>query len=252
MSLQNGTVQAAYIPCPTCPLRAKGPFKDYPNADIKFLDALKKEHITVSAGRDIISAGDANPPLFTLYSGWAFRYKMLPDGRRQILNFLLPGDPIGFQAHMHDAAPHSVQTLTQVQLCSFHRNRIWDLFKYHPELAFDLTWLTAHEENAVDEGLLSAGQRSGSERVAALLLHLCKRADSLGLSDDDGIAFPLTQTHIADALGLSLVHTNKTLRKLERMGLHQIKNGRLKLLNPRALEKLASAYEEPVPLRPLL
>lgn len=241
-----------YVPCPSCPLRANGPFKDYADRDIKFLDDLKKDHVAIEAGRDIVHAGDPDPPLYTLFSGWAFRYKLLPDGRRQILNFLLPGDPIGFQGHMFEASPHSVQTLTNVELCSFHRNKIWELFRSHPELAFDLTWLTAREECFVDDHLLSVGRRSAVEAVGALLIHIHKRADALGLHRGGGVEFPLTQAHIADALGLSLVHTNKSLRKLTKMGLHEIKNGALTLSNGRALGKLAQMFDEPVSLRPLL
>lgn len=249
MTVTNGST---YVPCHSCPLRAHGPFKQYADRDIRFLDDLKKDHLSIPAGRDIISAGDSDPPLCTLYSGWAFRYKMLPDGRRQILNFLLPGDPIGFQAHMFDAAPHGVQALTDVQLCTFHRGKIWELFRSHPELAFDLTWLTAREEGLVDEGLLTIGRRSALESVGTLLIHIYKRAEALGLTYNGGVVFPLTQTHIADALGLSLVHTNKSLRKLTKLGLHEIKNGVLTITNGRALEKLTQFFEERVVARPLL
>jgi CRP-like cAMP-binding protein len=242
----------SYVSCPSCPLRANGPFKQYGDRDISFLDELKKDHIGAAAGRDIVNAGDENPPLYTLFSGWAFRYKMLPDGRRQILNFLLPGDPIGFQGHMFDAAAHSVQALTDVELCSFHRGKIWELFRAHPELAFDLTWLTAREECLVDESLLTVGRRTAVEAVGVLLIQLYKRADALGLQKNGGVQFPLTQTHIADALGLSLVHTNKSLRKLAKLGLHEIKNGALTLLNGRAFDKLAQWWDEPVKPRPLL
>jgi CRP-like cAMP-binding protein len=252
MSAYEGGMAAPYIPCPTCPLRAKGPFKDYPNADIRFLDVLKKDHLTFPAGRDIVEPGDPDPPLFTLFSGWAYRYKMLPDGRRQILNFLLPGDPIGFQASMFDSAPHGVQALTDVQLCAFHRSKIWELYRSHPELAFDLTWLTAREEGVIDETLLSVGRRTALERIGMLLIHIYKRAESLGLMRNGGVAFPLSQSHIADALGLSLVHTNKTMRRLAKLGLHEIKNGSLEIKNGRALERLATFFEEKVVARPLL
>lgn len=242
----------AYVPCPTCPLRAQGPFKQYAAGDISFLDDLKKDHLAYAAGRDLIVAGDPDPALFTLFSGWAFRFKMLPDGRRQILNFLLPGDTIGFQARMFESAPHSVQALTDVEVCAFHRGKIWEMYRKHPELAFDLTWLTAREECIVDETLLSVGRRTALESVGTLLLHIYKRADSLSLWRNGGVDFPLTQSHIADALGLSLVHTNKSLRKLEKMGMHRIKNGSLEILNGHALEKLANVYDDPVKERPLL
>jgi len=252
MTAKEGTMPTRYVPCPECPLRARGPFKDYANADIRFLDRLKKDHAGAPAGRDIIVVGDPDPPLYTLFSGWAFRYKMLPDGRRQILNFLLPGDLIGFQARMFDAAPHSVQALTDVELCAFHRNRIWELFTGHPELAFDLTWLTAREEGVVDETLLSVGRRSALESVGALLIHLCKRAEALGLKRNGGVQFPLTQQHIADALGLSLVHTNKSMRKLSKLGLFEIKDGALELKNGHAVAKLAQLFDEEPARRPLL
>jgi CRP-like cAMP-binding protein len=250
MSFSAGTLNN--VPCHSCPLRAKGPFKDYADRDIRFLDELKKDHVAFEAGRDIVMAGDTDPPLYTLFSGWAFRYKLLPDGRRQILNFLLPGDPIGFQGHMFEASPHSVQTLTDVEVCSFHRSKVWELFRSHPELAFDLTWLTAREECFVDDNLLTAGRRSALEAVGALLIHLYKRADALGMHRNGGVEFPLTQNHIADALGLSLVHTNKSLRKLSRIGMHEIKNGTLTFLNGRAMEKLAQILDDPVAARPLL
>ena len=76
--------------------------------------------------------------------------------------------------------------------------------------------------------------------------------DRIGLVEDGTVAFPLNQQHIADALGLSLVHTNRTLRGLSRLGLHEIKNGRLRLLNTRALARIAEYYDTPPRLMPLL
>ena len=150
---------------------------------------------------------------------------MLPDGRRQILNFLLPGDLIGLQAAMFDAALYAVEALTDVQLCILPRRRIWALFGEMPGLAFDVTWLGAREEGFVDENLTSVGRRTAAERVAALIITLYKRATALDLVTDNSFEFPLTQQHIADALGLSLVHTNKTLARLRRMGMFTRTNG---------------------------
>ncbi len=120
---------------------------------------------------------------------------------------------------MFDAAHHGIEALTDVQLCVLPRRDVWALFGAMPGLAFDVTWLGAREESIVDENLASVGRRTAAERVAALIVALYKRAKLLGLvEDDDSFDFPLTQQHIADALGLSLVHTNKTLAKLRRHG----------------------------------
>jgi CRP-like cAMP-binding protein len=83
-------------------------------------------------------------------------------------------------------------------------------------------------------------------------MHLYRRLDRIGLAEDGSVAFPLNQQHIADALGLSLVHTNKTLRRLAALGLHEIKGGRLRLLNTRALARIAEYYDTPPRVMPLL
>lgn len=85
-----------------------------------------------------------------------------------------------------------------------------------------------------------------------LLIHLFRRAERVGMAQDGAVPFPFNQQHIADALGLSLVHTNKTLRRLSLLGLHELKNGRLRLLNTRALARIAEYYDTPPRLMPLL
>ena len=122
--------------------------------------------------------------------------------------------------------------------CVFQNDSLWALFREHPRLGYDITWLSAHEEGHVDDNLLTAGRRNATERVAMLLMHLYRRLDRIGLVEEGSVAFPLNQQHIADALGLSLVHTNKTLRRLAQLGLHELKNGRLRLLNTRALARI--------------
>jgi CRP-like cAMP-binding protein len=241
-----------HLTCFECALRACGLFKPVNQNELAFINDMKRDHLTLPAGSEIIRAEQDSAELYTLYAGWAFRFKNLPDGRRQILNFLLPGDLLGLQAAMFDNAQHGVEALTEVELCSLPRRRIWELFGRMPELAFDVTWLGAHEESHVDENLLSAGQRSAMERIAALIVILYKRADALSLVTDHTFIFPLSQQHIADALGLSLVHTNKTLARLRRMGMYTQKNGSLTLTNPRVLERISQHFEEELARRPLI
>ena len=99
-------------------------------------------------------------------------------------------------------------------LCVFPRERLWELYRHHPRLAFDLTWIAAREEQMLDEHLLSVGRRGALERVAFVLLQLFVRAEQMNLTVDNTVQFPFTQQHLADVLGMSLVHTNKTLRRL--------------------------------------
>ena len=104
----------------------------------------------------------------------------------------------------------------------------------------------------VDDNLTSVGQRSAAERLAALIISLHHRADALGLVTNDSFAFPLSQQQIADALGLSLVHTSKTWSRLRKEGLFSLSQGRLTLLNPHLTARMAAVYERTTAPRPLI
>lgn len=238
--------------CRSCPLRDTGAFSGNSEAEIDFIQGFKERELRVAAGDAIVREGESGGELYTLLSGWAFRYRSLSDGRRQIFNFLLPGDFVGLQDQLGSASSHGVEALTEVKLCVFSRPRLWDLYRAHPALGFDLTWLCAHEELIVDENLLSVGRRSATERIAMLLTQLYKRADSIGLCDEEGVLLPLTQQHFADALGLSLVHVNKTLKRLRDLGFYTLVRGRLKLVNPAGIAHLADYYALPLRGRPLI
>jgi len=222
-------------------------------AQLDFIEGFREGTVVVAAGQALVRESQAHAKLFTLYAGWAFRYKTLSDGRRQILNFVLPGDLVGLQQEFGEASSHGIEALTDCALCVFQNDSLWAVFREHPRLGYDVTWLAAHGEGHLDENLLTTGRRNATERVAMLLMHLYRRLERIKLVDADGtVAFPLNQQHIADALGLSLVHTNKTLRRLSSLGLHELKNGRLRLLNTRALARIAEYYDMPPRLMPLL
>jgi CRP/FNR family transcriptional regulator, anaerobic regulatory protein len=238
--------------CRHCPLRSRDAFAGNTPEELAFIEGFKSSETSRCAGATILTEGRSGADLYTLLSGWAFRYRLLRDGRRQILNFLLPGDFIGLHEEVLGSASHGVEALTDVRLCVFARERLWDLYRLHPALGYDITWLNAHEQLIVDENLLSVGRRSALERVAMLLVHLYKRAEVIGLAGPKGVPFPINQQHLADALGLSLVHTNKSLRKLHAFGLHDICNGYLQIHNPAAVQRLADYHALPVRTRPLI
>ena len=107
---------------------------------------------------------------------------------------------------------HSVEALTPLVLCVFPRGKLWDLYSRLPSLAFDITWLAAREEQLIDEHLVSLGRRSALERAAYLLLHLFVRADEAGLVKKWKYPVSIHTTASGHTLGMSLVHTNKTLK----------------------------------------
>jgi CRP/FNR family transcriptional regulator len=225
--------------CEKCPLRAEKALRDFAPEEIKFVDSFKSGELTAAAGTTLLLEGTNSAHLYTVLSGWAIRYKMLPDGRRQILNFVLPADFLGLQGSVLGEMQHSVEALTDMLLCVFPRERLWELYRNHPSLAFDLTWIASREEQFLDEYLLGVGRRKALERVAFVLLHLSLRAEQVGLTTRDKVQFPFTQQHLADALGMSLVHTNKTLRRLTASKAVRWKNRTFEILDRDALTAMA-------------
>ncbi|MBU1357548.1 MAG: Crp/Fnr family transcriptional regulator [Gammaproteobacteria bacterium] len=219
---------------------------------LQTIEGFRSGGRVVDAGGTIVEEHRKGSHVFTIYAGWAFRYKTLSDGRRQILSFLLPGDFVGLQDEFADGRTHGVEAVTGVALCAFPRDRLWTLFNAQPKLGYDITWLAARDEQRVDDNLVTAGRRNAQERVAMLLMHLYRRAERVGMVSEGWVEFPFTQQHLADALGLSLVHTNKTMRRLQRLGLYKLDAGWLRILEPRALEALGDYFERPIQPSPLI
>lgn len=247
-----GTTALKY-PCERCPLRKLKAFRAFTPEELEFVKTFKSGELVVGPRATILHEGTSSTHLFTILQGWAFRYKSLPDGRRQLLNFALPGDFLGLQASLFKEMSHSVEALGEMLLCVFPRDRLFELFKDYPSLAFDVTWLGSREEQMLDRHLLSIGRRTALERTAYLLLHLHSRANAVGLAPRNRFSPPITQQHLADALGLSIVHTNKTLKRLSDRKIISWKSRTLEIIDIDALREIAWWSEEDAEgVRPLI
>lgn len=245
-------VSTRRVPCEQCPLRAMTQFRAFSPEELRFVSTFKRGELVAETGAMILAEGAHSAQLFTLLSGWAFRYKTLEDGRRQILNYSLPGDLIGLQGSVIGAMEHSVEALTPAVLCVFQRDRLPDLFKNHPGLSFDVTWLASREERMLDENLLSLGRRTALERAAYLIAFLHQRATAVGLTEQKSLLIPISQQHVADTLGLSIVHTNKTLKKLSERKLIRWHDRACEVLDAEGLRDISGWDVPPERQRPLI
>ncbi|HXD46510.1 MAG TPA: Crp/Fnr family transcriptional regulator [Pseudolabrys sp.] len=239
MSVGTGRGNGHGTPCEACPLRKRESLREFTADELAFVKEFKADELRVEAGVSFLREGARSDQLYTVLNGWAFRYKMLDDGRRQILNYALPADMVGLQGALMREMEHSVEALTPLTLCVFPRAKMWDLYSRIPTLAFDITWLAAREEQLIDQHLLSVGRRSALERTAYLLLHLYVRAQEAALVKDSTIQFPFTQQHLADTLGMSLVHTNKTLKRLMQSNAVRWKDRVFEMVDRAALVEIA-------------
>ena len=241
---------ARQYPCEKCPLRPLPVFRDFEKKELEFVSGFKKGELAVEKGATVLVEGSHSAHLYTVLSGWGFRYKLLDDGRRQILNYMVPGDMIGLQGSLMGEMQHSIEALSPMLLCVFERDQLSELYRNYPGLAFDITWIASREERMLDENLLSIGRRTALERAAYLLALLTERWRAVvpnGPAD-----LPLTQQHVADTLGLSLVHTNKTLRKLIQRNLIAWKDGGCQVADLKGLKSIAGWEGLGDGVRPLL
>jgi CRP-like cAMP-binding protein len=240
------------VPCEQCPLRPLPRFRPFEPQELRFVSSFKTGELVAEPRAAIFSEGSHSAHLYTVLSGWAFRYKTLEDGRRQILNYVLPGDLIGLQGTIIGESEHSVEALSNMVLCVFQRDRLAELYENHAGLAFDVTWLAAREERMLDEHLLSLGRRTAIERAAYLIAFLHSRATDVGMNGGPGVTLPITQIHVADTLGLSIVHTNKTLRKLADRKLIRWADRSCQVLDVDGLQEIAGWVPDDTIRRPLI
>jgi CRP-like cAMP-binding protein len=216
-----------------------GRFIELTPQEIAYIEAMQVDFLTIPAGIDIVRAGQTYRCIYVLCQGMAIRYKILSDGRRQVLSLILPGDFAGLPGGLFERSLYSVSGLTRTVACPLAYEAVFKLFRRQPRLAAALFWMVEHDAALFAEHLVGIGRQSAYERVARLLLELLFRMRMAGLADERSYCLPLTQELIADTLGLSVPHVNRTLRRLREDGMILLEGSRLTCLDVPALSCLA-------------
>lgn len=188
---------------------------------------------------EIIAAGDPYKNAFLVKSGWAVRYKLLESGMRQVVNFVLPGDFMCYNAALFARSDFYLAAQTELSVFVIPVRPFREMLAFQPDLALVLSWANSHEESLLAERIVSLGRRSAQQRMAHLFCELGRRLQLLGLADTDEFPLPITQVDLADTLGLSAVHVNRTLRKLREQGLIRAAQNRIRIDDVAGLEQVA-------------
>jgi CRP-like cAMP-binding protein len=183
--------------------------------------------------------GESAAHIWLLVSGFACRFRVLPDGRRQIVGYLIPGDLCDARHLLLPIATHTVSTLTAANVAPFGRDQLLALIERYPRIGQTLGCLTLIEELIAREWLVNVGQRTAIERLAHLLCEIFTRMHAVGLTDRGRCELPLTQVELADSLALSTVHVNRTLQELRRRQLISLSGGMLEIHDFEALQAVA-------------
>lgn len=189
----------------------------------------------IAPRRDLIREGEKPKYVHLMLEGWACRYKTLPDGRRQIVAFFVPGDFCDLNVYVLRQMDHSIGAITRLSIADISREDMDKLTENHPRVTQALWWEALVNHAIQREWTLNVGQRTAYERIGHLLLELYMRLKTVGLTQNGFSDFPLTQTNLADATGLTAVHVNRTLQELRRDNLIILERRRLEIPNMRAL-----------------
>jgi CRP-like cAMP-binding protein len=178
-----------------------------------------------------------------IQEGWACRYKQLPDGRRQVVGFFIPGDICDLNVFILKEMDHTVGAISPIKVAEIGREDFDALLADHPRVTQALFWNELVTVAIQREWTLNLGQRTAYERIAHLFVELFMRLQTVGLTDGNSCDFPLTQNDIADATGLTAVHVNRTLQELRRDGLVELHSRTLTIPDMPKLKDVAMFNE---------
>lgn len=206
------------------------------------LDALTGavEHIREVPARTIlIDEGDRPEHVHVVLEGFAYRYKLLGDGGRQIMAWLVPGDFCDLHVALLGRMDHVVSTASPSRVGLMSRNQVERIIDASPALSRALWWASLVQEAILREWLVNLGRRDAESRMAHFFCELHARLGSVSLAKGDAIEFPLTQAELADSLGLSTVHVNRTVQALREQGLVEWSGKKLVLKDVESLRERA-------------
>ena len=201
------------------------------------LDEIALPPTSVGPHTDVVREGDASDRLLIITKGWACRYMTTRNGGRLLSSLLLPGDVANLDVLLFERLHYGVRTITEATIVVLPRKKMSMLAAEHPGIARALARLGFIENAVVSQQALSMGRRSATERIAHMLCELSARLDAES-GGESSYAFPLTQEVIGDALGLTAVHVNRTMRTLQADGLITLVNRCITIPDAQRLRQL--------------
>lgn len=199
--------------------------------------ALRERTLTVRARETLVHAGEPPEAYHVLHDGWAFRYLVTPGGERQILWFHLPGEAL--TPPVERPLGYSVEALTDGRVCAIDAGAMLDCLERSHGSLKTLMSIVFSFEQFYSERIAALGKLSALQRVAHLLRHLQARLGQRGQEPGRPFDFPLRNTHVADALGLTPVHVSRVFGELRSRGVVERYQRRIRVLNQRRLDELA-------------
>lgn len=237
------SIEPDWTPCSTCLVRDSGfcgkLVDKWGSCGTSNKLPLTQSFETAHPREIIYRANEPSEHFYVICEGWAFRFHRLQDGRRHILSFLIAGDIVSHHSIFTVSSNFSIQALTDVRFCKFQRGQVRALLLQNPEIFDDWIERSVAILRRVSRKAVALGRLDAQSRIAWFILQLRDRLDASGLVKGDTMEFPLRQSHLADATGLTTVHVCRVINALRKEGVFAMQDGTLKILDLTALRRIA-------------
>ena len=240
----NSHLDASTKFCNSCPFSRFGLCPTLMQELSDLLDVKYPRHFSLLNKHYLFYQGKVNHETYILRTGWIMLFRNLENGERQVLRSVLPGEFLGFQPDLQSPSMYSAMALTDCVICVVPN--LLELCHLKPELALRLAFLSACDLAHMEMYLTCIAHRNACERISLMALDLYLRLKLRGLNRGYTIPFPLLQQDIADTVGLTTIHVNRTLHSLRQKGLLKIEKHELTILDFDALRSLVGLYFEPM------
>lgn len=204
------------------------------------LRTLARDRVEISGGRSIVAEDERCPQLYVVEQGWVLRSRGLASGRRQIVGYSLPGDMLCTDSLLFNASSFDLSARTPVNLIRIDAPQGPELFDRYPALAAAIAWAAGQEESILAERVVSLGRRDSLEKLAHALCELEARLSAIGMMRGQTIELPFNQEDFADMLGISVIHVNRTFRKLAEERIALYRKGSIELRDIARLKQIAA------------
>jgi CRP-like cAMP-binding protein len=218
--------------------------------EVDVLRSIPTEVRDVRAHTDIVADGEWPAELSLITEGFACRYKLLSGGQRQIMAFLIPGDICDLRALLTGKMDHAVAALNPCRIATISRQKIFDAMEKYRRIELALWRDTMLDAALYRQWLINLGRRTAEQRIAHLLCEIWTRLHAIGRAQDAAYELPITQSDLADAVGFSLVHVNKSLRSLREDGLITFRDNEVRVHDWDRLRSVAGFDPAYLQLRP--
>lgn len=230
-------------PCAECPVAKFGIYQSTMKSSPETITGLRTKTVSYRPNRTILQEGQSSELFGSLRSGWAYEYRSLPDGRRHIQAFLIPGDTVVLELLSIGPFPVSfgVKALTDASVCWFPASSMRRLLLGEKAQRRETQYWMAYYFASLNHRAAAIAQNYATGKVAQFLVELLGRLKHRNLVKGDGYEFPPTQEQIGDCLGLTPVYMSKTLSHLKQRGIVEIKDRTLRVFNEQELIAIAEA-----------